>query len=76
MLIEAGPDVNTRDEKGDTPLSWQYDEGSVRLLIESGANVHEMNNIGVTPLQSNIVVRTVVQEMNIEKRYRRSVNVS
>jgi len=49
-LIEAGADVNERDDFGETPLHSRRDEGFVKLLIESGADVTIKNIYLNTPL--------------------------
>ena len=55
LLLEhgAGADVNTRDDKGSTPLYLAAENGRlqvVRMLIEHGANVGAEDNQGKTPL--------------------------
>jgi len=52
-LIEAGADVNTRDDEGRTALMIAADEGRtevVELLIEAGANVNAKDKNGDTAL--------------------------
>ena len=45
-LIDAGADVNERDEKGNTPIFYAYDSKTLRLLITEGADVHTTGNNG------------------------------
>ncbi|KIW78791.1 hypothetical protein Z517_08630 [Fonsecaea pedrosoi CBS 271.37] len=48
-LLEAGADVNCRDDFGNTPLTFAASTGSVRLLellILHGADVHARTSIG------------------------------
>jgi len=52
-LLEAGADVNARDEKGRTPLmgaSSKNDVRVVKFLIQSGAHVNVRNKDGKTAL--------------------------
>jgi len=49
-LIEAGADVNARNNYNETPLHFQTSEGVVRLLIEAGADVNARNDYNSTPL--------------------------
>ena len=61
-LIEAGSDVRTVDDQGNTPLLWavRVSDSSranpagyldiIRLLIGAGASVHSINDDGNTPL--------------------------
>lgn len=52
--IDAGADVNARDEHGDTPLhhvaAYANNPNFVKLLIAHGANVNALNEHGSTPL--------------------------
>ena len=51
--LDAGTDVNAKDEKGWTPLheaALGGHKGIAELLIAKGADVNAKNNDGVTPL--------------------------
>ena len=53
MLIQAGADVNAREDCGYTPLHCACasgDSAMVKLLIENGADVNAVNHDGQTPL--------------------------
>ena len=54
ILIEAGANLEAKEDNGDTPLHWASDSGSigtVELLIEKGANVDaKSDSWGFTPL--------------------------
>jgi len=50
VMIEAGADVNVRNDYNRTPLHIQKDQGVVRLLIEAGADVNARDNYNYTPL--------------------------
>jgi hypothetical protein len=52
-LIDAGADLNARDDNGWTPLMVAARSETpeiVTLLIEAGADVNAMNDNGYTPL--------------------------
>ena len=53
MFLASGVDINTRDERGWTPLmisSFNGDEEIAELLIRSGADVHARDAAGYGPL--------------------------
>ncbi len=54
MLIDAGADVDAKDNNGSTPLHKVSDSNrpvdAVRALIKAGANVNAKNKRGTTPL--------------------------
>ena len=57
QMIEAGTDINTRDEHGDTPLTWAIAMGNknvIDALIAAGADVNTENKFGGSALQSAI----------------------
>lgn len=52
-LIDAGADVNAKDEDGQTPLHYAADRGhseALKVLINAGADVNAKNENGWTPL--------------------------
>jgi ankyrin repeat protein/mono/diheme cytochrome c family protein len=51
LLLEAGADLNIRNEAGATPLMWAVDDADkTRLLIRGGADVNARSDDGRTPL--------------------------
>jgi ankyrin repeat protein len=68
-LIDAGADINARDNEGNTPLHFAVKrinrekfatrdyEGIVRLLLEKKADVHIVNVGGATPLHTAAAFR-------------------
>ncbi len=51
-LLNAGADVDAKDDDGDTALQYAFDVECVRMLIESGADIHTENDNGETLLQN------------------------
>ena len=54
LLIDAGADVETKDERGRSPLHYACDSGAldvVKMLVEAGAGVRATYEEGVTCLQ-------------------------
>ena len=56
-LLDAGADVNSQDDKGETPLHWAARGGNdcsavAELLLASGAEVDKERSIGITPLSN------------------------
>lgn len=60
MLLQAGVDINGRDEDGTTPLCHAikhvaYDNGRMyELLMSAGADIHGDGTLGRTPLEAAI----------------------
>lgn len=54
LLLERGAEVNSRDQDGQTPLSWAAEKGResvVQVLLENRAGINSKdNNYGRTPL--------------------------
>ena len=54
LLVERGADINSKDDKGFTPLHWSAKTGGkdvVQFLISRGAEINAVDNSGTTALQ-------------------------
>lgn len=51
-LLNAGANVDAKDDDGDTALQYAFDVECVRMLIEAGADIHTENDNGETLLQN------------------------
>jgi len=66
LLINLGADVNAEDDDGETPIvPIMYSECNdkptwLRYMIENGANVNHVDNVGYTPLHRAIDAQDVV----------------
>jgi ankyrin repeat protein len=50
LLLDAGVEVDARNEKGATPLFWVDDVDTIRFLLSNGADVNAVDTDGTTPL--------------------------
>jgi ankyrin repeat protein len=54
LLLEKGAELESKDDSGQTPLSWAVSgwggKAVVKLLLENGANLESKDNSGHTPL--------------------------
>ena len=67
QLLEAGTDVNAKNNLGDTPLMWAARYGhteTVKLLLESSADVNANNN-GSSP--SRVGNFSLLSKINCEE---------
>lgn len=59
-LLDAGADVNARDQSGHTPIFAARSAGVVDLLLDAGATVNVAGDRGRTPLHTASLSRHVV----------------
>jgi ankyrin repeat protein len=70
MLIEAGADVNARNNRGETPLEkaiYHGYEELAKMLIEAGADVNARNNRGKTPLMLTVITANLGLAVFVEE---------
>lgn len=71
LLIDAGVDINKKDNKQNTPLHiaiFGENEDISKLLINKGADINEKNSKGNTPLHTAVFIEnTNILELLIEK---------
>jgi ankyrin repeat protein len=84
LFIDIGVDVNSRNNKNDTPVLWAArgnNLDTVRLLISRGANLQIENDKGSTPLYWATrygfveLVRLLVVEGNADVHQRRKLGL-
>ncbi|MDO4569576.1 MAG: ankyrin repeat domain-containing protein [Planctomycetia bacterium] len=51
LLLDAGIDINAKNDDGNTPLHLVSSESTIRALIQNGAGFMNENNEGLTPLE-------------------------
>ena len=66
-LIDAGADINVKDNKGRTPLYHIEDAGIAKLLIDAGADVDAKDNSGKTLLHFCEDDRKAISQADIVK---------
>ena len=49
-LLDNGAEVNTKDNKANTPLHTVKEAKIAKCLLEKGANIEAKNEYGFTPL--------------------------
>lgn len=75
LLLDAGAEVNHRDEEGQTPLFWAAERGRVDTilqLLERGADINAVDGCKMSPLsracaQCSVHVNTPLVKMLVEK---------
>ena len=53
LLLDKGADIESKDNYGQTPLSWAAERGHeavVQLLLDKGADIESKDDDGRTPL--------------------------
>lgn len=63
-LLEAGVNINGKDQNGNTSLHLCYNQNIAKMLIEAGANVNIKNDEGDTPLhlcENENVVKMLIE---------------
>ena len=62
FLVESGAEINSKNEKGFTPLHKAVQENNldiVRYLVESGADINDKTSGGLTPLQEAVLKKNL-----------------
>ena len=69
LLVEKGAEIESKDNNGQTPLSWAAGNGHevvVKLLVENGAEIESKDNYGGTPLmwaaEHEAVVKLLIEK--------------
>lgn len=55
MLIDAGSEINAKDNNSRAPLHWASEYHNidvVKLLLDNGADINMQDNLGETPLHN------------------------
>ena len=50
LLIDAGADVNAKNDSTATPLHWALNLDVAKTLVEHSANINAMDDMGKTPI--------------------------